>query len=288
MESKMYRIVEKKILNPTVVQLWIEAPLVAKKAQPGQFIILRVDEDGERIPLTVAGVDRERGAVKIIYQVVGSTTRRLAEKQAGDFLQDFVGPLGVATHLEGLKKVCIVGGGVGCAIALPIAEALHEMGAEVTGIIGFRSKDLLILEEEFKACSDTLRIMTDDGSYGEQGNVTAPLREMLEAGEKFDMIITIGPLVMMKFVVATAKPFGTPVTVSMNPIMVDGTGMCGGCRLTLNIDGKRVTKFACVDGPDFNGYEIDFDEAMSRGRMYGAFERHKYEETCNLFGKEVR
>ena len=288
MESKMYRIVEKKILNPTVVQLWIEAPLVAKKAQPGQFIILRVDEDGERIPLTVAGVDRERGAVKIIYQVVGSTTRRLAEKQAGDFLQDFVGPLGVATHLEGLKKVCIVGGGVGCAIALPIAEALHEMGAEVTGIIGFRSRDLLILEEEFKSCSDTLRIMTDDGSYGEQGNVTAPLREMLEAGEKFDMIITIGPLVMMKFVVATAKPFGTPVTVSMNPIMVDGTGMCGGCRLTLNIDGKRVTKFACVDGPDFNGYEIDFDEAMSRGRMYGVFERHKYEETCNLFGKEVR
>ena len=288
MESKMYRIVEKKILNPTVVQLWIEAPLVAKKAQPGQFIILRVDEDGERIPLTVAGVDRERGAVKIIYQVVGSTTRRLAEKQAGDFLQDFVGPLGVATHLEGLKKVCIVGGGVGCAIALPIAEALHEMGAEVTGIIGFRSRDLLILEEEFKSCSDTLRIMTDDGSYGEQGNVTAPLREMLEAGEKFDMIITIGPLVMMKFVVATAKPFGTPVTVSMNPIMVDGTGMCGGCRLTLNVDGKRVTKFACVDGPDFNGYEIDFDEAMSRGRMYGAFERHKYEETCNLFGKEVR
>ena len=288
MESKMYRIVEKKILNPTVVQLWIEAPLVAKKAQPGQFIILRVDEDGERIPLTVAGVDRERGAVKIIYQVVGSTTRRLAEKQAGDFLQDFVGPLGVATHLEGLKKVCIVGGGVGCAIALPIAEALHEMGAEVTGIIGFRNKDLLILEEEFKSCSDTLRIMTDDGSYGEQGNVTVPLREMLEAGEKFDMIITIGPLVMMKFVVATAKPFGTPVTVSMNPIMVDGTGMCGGCRLTLNVDGKRVTKFACVDGPDFNGYEIDFDEAMSRGRMYGAFERHKYEETCNLFGKEVR
>lgn len=288
MESKMYRIVEKKILNPTVVQLWIEAPLVAKKAQPGQFIILRVDEDGERIPLTVAGVDRERGAVKIIYQVVGSTTRRLAEKQAGDFLQDFVGPLGVATHLEGLKKVCIVGGGVGCAIALPIAEALHEMGAEVTGIIGFRSRDLLILEEEFKSCSDTLRIMTDDGSYGETGNVTAPLREMLEAGEKFDMIITIGPLVMMKFVVATAKPFGTPVTVSMNPIMVDGTGMCGGCRLTLNVDGKRVTKFACVDGPDFNGYEIDFDEAMSRGRMYGAFERHKYEETCNLFGKEVR
>ena len=284
----MYRILEKKVLNPTVIQLLIEAPLVANKAKPGQFIILRVDGEGERIPLTVAGVDKERGGVKIIYQIVGATTEKLSHKEAGDFISDFVGPLGEPTHLSGLKRVCIVGGGVGCAIAMPIAEALHDMGAEVTGIIGFRSRDLLILEEEFKSCSDTLRIMTDDGSYGETGNVTVPLREMLEAGEKFDMIITIGPLVMMKFVVATAKPFGTPVTVSMNPIMVDGTGMCGGCRLTLNIDGKRVTKFACVDGPDFNGYEIDFDEAMSRGRMYGAFERHKYEETCNLFGKEVR
>ena len=284
----MYRIIEKKLLNPTVVQLQVEAPLVANKARPGQFIILRVDEDGERIPLTVAGVNKEKGTVKIIYQIVGSTTKKLAQKESGDYLCDFVGPLGVATHLDGLKKVCIVGGGVGCAIAMPIAEALHEMGADVTSIIGFRNKDLLILEDEFRACSNTLRIMTDDGSYGEHGNVTVPLKKMLEAGEQFDMIITIGPLIMMKFVVATAKPFGTPVTASMNPIMIDGTGMCGGCRLTLNVDGKKVTKFACVDGPDFNGYEIDFDEAMSRGRMYGAFERHKYEETCNLFGKEVQ
>ena len=283
----MYKIVDKKVLNPTVVQLQIEAPLVAKKARPGQFIILRVDEDGERIPLTVAGVNKENGTVKIIYQIVGSTTEKLSHREAGDFLQDFVGPLGVATHLEGLRKVCIVGGGVGCAIAMPIAEALHKMGADVTSIIGFRNKDLLILEDEFRACSNTLRVMTDDGSYGERGNVTLPLKEMLEAGEKFDMIITIGPLIMMKFVVATAKPFGTPVTVSMNPIMIDGTGMCGGCRLTLNVDGKKVTKFACVDGPDFNGYEIDFDEAMARGRMYGVFERHKHEETCNLFAKEV-
>ena len=282
----MYKIVDKKVLNPTVVQLYVEAPLVAKKARPGQFIILRVDENGERIPLTVAGVNKEKGTVKIIYQVVGATTEKLSQKEAGDCLQDFVGPLGVATHLDGLKKVCIVGGGVGCAIAMPIAEALHEMGADVTSIIGFRSKDLLILEEEFRACSNTLRVMTDDGSYGEKGNVTLPLKEMLEAGERFDSIITIGPLVMMKYVVATAKPFGTPVTVSMNPIMIDGTGMCGGCRLTLNVDGKKVTKFACVDGPDFNGYEIDFDEAMARGRMYGTFERHKHEETCNLFRKE--
>ncbi len=284
----MYRIVDKKILNPTVVQLQVEAPLVARKARPGQFIILRVDEDGERIPLTVAGVNPKDGTVKIIYQIVGATTETLSLKEAGDCLQDFVGPLGTPTHLDGLKKVCIVGGGVGCAIALPIAEALHDMGADVTSIIGFRSKDLVILEDEFRACSDTLRIMTDDGSYGEQGNVTLPLREMLDAGEKFDMIITIGPLVMMKFVVATAKPYGTPVTVSMNPIMIDGTGMCGGCRLTLNVDGERVTKFACVDGPDFNGYEVDFDEAMARGRMYGDFERHAREAACNLYRKEVQ
>ena len=284
----MYKIVERKPLNPTVVQLKIEAPLVANKAKPGQFIILRVDENGERIPLTIAGVDKKAGTVKIIFQIVGSTTEKLAHKQEGEFLQDFVGPLGVATHLDGLKKVCIVGGGVGCAIAMPIAEALHELGAEVTSIIGFRNKDLVILEDEFRACSDTLRIMSDDGSYGEHGNVTMPLKEMLEKGEQFDMIITIGPLIMMKFVVATAKPFGTPVTVSMNPIMIDGTGMCGGCRLTLNVDGEKVTKFACVDGPDFNGYEIDFDEAMARGRMYFGFERHAHEATCNLFKKEVQ
>ena len=284
----MYKIVEKKILNPTVIQFYIEAPLVANKAKPGQFIILRVDEDGERIPLTVAGVNKENGTVKIIFQVVGGTTKKLSYKEVGEYIQDFVGPLGVATHLDGLKKVCIVGGGVGCAIAMPIAEALHKNGAHVTSIIGFRNKDLLILEDEFKACSDTLHVMTDDGSYGKHGNVTVPLKAMLEAGDKFDMIITIGPLIMMKFVVATARPYGTPVTASMNPIMIDGTGMCGGCRLTLNVDGKKVTKFACVDGPDFNGYEIDFDEAMSRGRMYSDFERHAYENSCNLFKKEVQ
>ena len=283
----MYKIVEKKILNPTVIQLLIEAPLVANKAKPGQFIILRVDEDGERIPLTVAGVNKEKGIVKIIFQIAGATTKKLSYKETGEYIQDFVGPLGTATHLEGIKKACIVGGGVGCAIAMPIAEALHDMGADVTSIIGFRNKDALILEDEFKACSDTLRIMTDDGSFGEHGNVTVPLKEILESGEKFDMIITIGPLIMMKYVVETARPYNTPVTASMNPIMIDGTGMCGGCRLTLNIDGKKVTKFACVDGPDFNGYEIDFDEAMLRGRMYGDFERHAYEASCNLFNKEV-
>lgn len=278
----MYRIAHKASLNPTVTQMEIEAPLIANKAKPGQFIILRVDEEGERIPLTIAGCNKQEGTVKIIFQIVGATTKALDHKKEGEYIQDFVGPLGVATHLEGLKKVCIVGGGVGCAIAMPIAVALHEMGVEVTSIIGFRSQDIVILEDEFKACSDKLILMTDDGSYGRHGNVTVPLKEILEAGEKFDEIITIGPLIMMKFVVATAKPFGVPVTASMNPIMIDGTGMCGGCRLTLNQDGKRVTKFACVDGPDFNGYEIDFDEAMSRGRMYADYERHAYEKTCNL------
>ena len=278
----MYQIVHKKVLNPTVTQMEIHAPLVAKKAKPGQFIILRVNEEGERIPLTVAGCNVEEGTVKIIFQIVGATTALLNHKQEGEFIQDFVGPLGVATHTDGIKKVCIVGGGVGCAIAMPIAEEFHRLGADVTSIVGFRSKDIVILEDEFKAYSDRTILMTDDGSYGRHGNVTVPLKKLLEAGERFDMIITIGPLIMMKFVVATAKPFGVPVTVSMNPIMIDGTGMCGGCRLTLNQDGKRVTKFACVDGPDFDGYEVDFDEAMSRGRMYNAFERKAYEETCNL------
>ena len=282
----MYKIVSKKSLNPTVTQMEIEAPLVAKKAKPGQFIILRVDEEGERIPLTIAGADPEKGTVKIIFQIVGATTKKLNYKNQSDFIEDFVGPLGVATHTEGIKKVCIVGGGVGCAIAMPIAQEFHKLGAEVTSIIGFRNKDLLILEDEFKACSDRLIVMTDDGSYARHGNVTVPLKEMLEGGEKFDMIITIGPLIMMKFVTLTAKPFGVPVTVSMNPIMIDGTGMCGGCRLTLNRDGKRITKFACVDGPDFNGYEIDFDEAMSRSNMYSEFERKAYEETCNLFAAQ--
>lgn len=284
----MYRIVRKKELNPTVTQMEIEAPLVARKARPGQFIILRVTDDGERIPLTVAGTDPDEGTVKIIFQIVGATTFLLNTRKEGEYIQDFVGPLGQATELKGLKKVCIVGGGVGCAIALPIAQALHDMGAEVTSIIGFRNKDLLILEDDFRSCSDRLIVMTDDGSYARQGNVTVPLKEMLENGETFDTVITIGPLIMMKFVVLTCKPFEVPVIASMNPIMIDGTGMCGGCRLTLSRNGEKITKFACVDGPDFNGYEIDFDEAMSRGRMYMDYERHAYEKTCNLFAQERR
>lgn len=283
----MYKIVNKRVLNPTVTEMDIDAPLVANKAKAGQFIILRVDEEGERIPLTIAGSNKEEGTVKIIFQIVGSTTEKLNHKNAGDYIQDFVGPLGVATHIDGLKNVCVVGGGVGCAIAWPVAKALHENGTKVTSIVGFRNKDLVILEDEFKQCSDNLIVMTDDGSYAREGNVTIPLKELLDAGEKFDMIITIGPVIMMKFVTLAAKPYNVPVTVSMNPIMIDGTGMCGGCRLTLNQDGKKVTKFACVDGPDFNGYEVDFDEAMSRGRMYFDFERKKHEETCNLFKKET-
>lgn len=266
----------------------IEAPFVAAKAKPGQFIILRVDEEGERIPLTIAGYDRENGSVKIIFQIVGATTELLNRKNEGEYIEDFVGPLGVPTNLEGLNDVCIVGGGVGCAIAMPIAKELHSRGCKVTSIIGFRSEDLVILEDEFKACSDELYVMTDDGSYGRHGNVCVPLNEMFESGKKFDKVITIGPLIMMKFVVAATKPTGIPCDVSMNPIMIDGTGMCGGCRLTLNIDGKKVTKFACVDGPDFDGYEVDFDEAMSRGAMYRDFERHAHEEVCNLFNKEVK
>ena len=283
----MYKIITKKPLNETVCQMEIEAPLVAAKARPGQFIILRVDEDGERIPLTVAGTDRGKGTVKIIFQIVGATTKKLEHKNEGEYLQDFVGPLGRPTRTEGIKKVCIVGGGVGCAIAMPVAEEFHRLGADVTSIIGFRNRDILILEDEFRECSDRLIVMTDDGSYGREGNVTVPLKEMLENGETFDEIITIGPLIMMKFVTLTAKQFNVPVTVSMNPIMIDGTGMCGCCRLTLDREGERVTKFACVDGPDFDGYEVDFDEAMSRNRMYNDFERHAYEETCNLFAKEV-
>lgn len=283
----MVKIVRKKELNPTVTLMEVEAPLVAAKAQAGQFIILRVDEEGERIPLTVAGYDREKGTVAIIFQIVGATTEKLNHLKEGEYIHDFVGPLGVPTHTEGLKKVCVVGGGVGCAIALPVAQKLHEQGCQVTSVIGFRSKDLLILEEEFKAVSDTLYVMTDDGSYGRHGNVCVPLNEMFAAGETFDEVITIGPLIMMKFVVEATWPTGIPCMVSMNPIMIDGTGMCGGCRLTLHQDGKAVTKFACVDGPDFNGYEVDFDEAMSRGAMYFGFERHAHEETCNLFKKEA-
>ncbi len=280
----MYQIIHKKVLNPTVTMMDIHAPFVAKKAQAGQFIILRVDERGERIPLTVAGYDRAAGTVKIIFQVVGATTEALNHKEAGEFIQDFVGPLGVPSKLDGLRKVCVVGGGVGCAIALPVAQRLHELGCEVHSIIGFRSKDLLILEDEFRAASDELAIMTDDGSYGKQGVVTAPLKAAIEAGEDYDEVIAIGPLVMMKFVVATTKPFGVKTTVSMNPIMIDGTGMCGGCRLT--VGGE--TKFACVDGPDFDGFLVDFDEAMSRASMYRDFERHAHDATCNLFKKEAQ
>ena len=281
----MYKIVSKKSLNPTVTQMEILSPLVAKKAQAGQFIILRTDEDGERIPLTVAGCDRAAGTVKIIFQIVGATTEKLNAKKQGEYISDFVGPLGKPTATDGLKKVCIVGGGVGCAIAMPVAEKLHSLGANVTSVIGFRNKDLVILEEEFAACSDRLFVLTDDGSYGIHGNVTLPLKNLLLSGERFDEIIAIGPLVMMKFVTLAAKEYGVPVTVSMNPIMIDGTGMCGGCRLTLIKNGERVTKFACVDGPDFNGYEVDFEEAVSRGRTYFDFERKAHSEYCNLIRK---
>ena len=280
----MYKIVRKKSLNPTVTLMDIEAPLVAKKAKAGQFIILRVDGDGERIPLTVAGCDQEKGTVTIIFQIVGATTEKLNHKNEGESIEDFVGPLGMPTEIEGLKKVCVIGGGVGCAIALPVARALHEQGAEVTAIAGFRNKDLVILEDEFKACSDRFIMMTDDGSYGEKGTVTVPLKELLEKGKRFDEVIAIGPLIMMKFVCLTTKEYGQKTVVSMNPIMIDGTGMCGGCRLT--VGGE--TKFACVDGPDFDGHLVDFDEAMSRARSYAPFERHAYEEACNLFQKEVR
>ncbi len=279
----MYQIVKKQALNDTVTKMEIYAPFVAKKALPGQFIILRVDEDGERIPLTVADYDREKGTVTIIFQIVGGSTEALNHKKEGDYLPDFVGPLGKPTHIDGLKKVCVVGGGVGCAIALPVAKALAENGCEVTSIIGFRNKDLIILEEEFKACSKNFFLMTDDGSCGCQGNVCAPLTEMLSKGETFDEVITIGPLIMMKFVCAATKPYGVKTIASMNPIMIDGTGMCGGCRLT--VGGEM--KFACVDGPEFDGHLIDFDEAMSRSRTYADFEAHEREATCNLFKKEV-
>ena len=283
-KSKMNKIVRKVSLNPTVTLMEIEAPFVAKKAEPGQFIILRVDENGERIPLTIADYDREKGTITIIFQIVGGSTIQLNYLEEGEYIHDFVGPLGVPTHTEGLKKVAVVGGGVGCAIAYPIAKKLHELGCEVHSIVGFRNKDLVILEDEFRAVSDKLFLMTDDGSHGQKGVVTAPLKELIENGENYDEVITIGPLIMMKFVVATTKPFNVKTVVSMNPIMIDGTGMCGGCRLT--VGGK--TKFACVDGPDFDGFEVDFDEAMSRGRSYSDFEAHAREEACNLYKKEVK
>ena len=280
----MYKIVSKQVLNPTVTKMEIEAPLVAKKAQPGQFIILRTDENGERIPLTVADYDREKGTVTIIFQIVGATTNHLNSFNEGDYIHDFVGPLGKPTETEGLKKVAVVGGGVGCAIAFPIAKKLHEMGAEVHSVVGFRNKDLVILEDDFKNNSDVFKLMTDDGSYGEKGLVTNALEELIKEGNQYDEVITIGPLIMMKFVCQLTKKYDVKTIVSMNPIMIDGTGMCGGCRLT--VGGE--TKFACVDGPDFDGHLVDFDEAMKRGQMYKEFERHAYEESCNLLNKEVK
>ena len=280
----MFTIMKRRELIPTVTELWIKAPLIAKKAKAGQFIIVRAKEDSERIPLTIAGFDREAGTVSIIFQVVGAGTMQLNALKEGEAVHDFVGPLGKATEIEGLKNVCVVGGGVGCAIALPIAQALHAQGTKVTGIVGFRNKDLVILEDEFRACCDEFIIMTDDGSYGDKGVVTAPLEQKIVDGANFDEVITIGPLIMMKFVVKTTKPHNVKTVVSMNPIMVDGTGMCGGCRLT--VGGQ--TKFACVDGPDFDGFEVDFDEAMHRGTMYKPFEAHAREAECNLLKQEVQ
>ena len=279
----MFKILKKQELNPTVTLMDIDAPLIAKKAEPGQFIILRVDAEGERIPLTIADYDREKGTVTIIFQIVGATTEKLNHKNEGEYIEDFVGPLGVPSHVDGLKKVAVVGGGVGCAIAYPIAKKLHELGAEVHSIVGFRNKDLVILEEEFDKVSDKLCMMTDDGSHGTKGLVTNALKELIDSGEKYDEVIAIGPLVMMKFVCALTKEYGVKTTVSMNPIMIDGTGMCGGCRLT--VGGE--TKFACVDGPDFDGHEVDFDEAIERASMYKVFERKAHDEACNLMKKEV-
>ena len=280
----MYKIVRKEALKPTVILYEIEAPMVAKKAQPGQFIILRVDENGERIPITIHDYDREKGTVTIIVQTIGATTEKLSHKAEGESIQDFVGPLGKPTETEGKKKVCVVGGGVGCAIAYPVLKKFHDCGAEVHAVVGFKNKDLVILEDKFKAVSSVLKVCTDDGSYGQQGMVTDALKELLDAGNVYDEIFAIGPAIMMKFVCKTTEPYGVPTTVSMSPIMVDGTGMCGGCRLT--VGGE--TKFACVDGPDFDGHKVDWDETLKRGRMYFDWERHKYEETCNLFKQEVK
>ena len=280
----MYRIVRKEALKPTVILYEIEAPMVAKKAEPGQFIILRVDENGERIPITIHDYDREKGTVTIIVQTVGATTEKLSHKQQGEFIQDFVGPLGRPTETEGKKKVCVVGGGVGCAIAYPVLKKFHDCGAEVHAVVGFKNKDVVILEDKFKSASDVMKLVTDDGSYGEKGLVTDALKQLNEEGNQYDEIFAIGPAIMMKFVSKTTEPYGIPTTVSMSPIMVDGTGMCGGCRLT--VGGE--TKFACVDGPDFDGHKVDWDESLKRGKMYFDWERHKHEEVCNLFKKEVQ
>ena len=280
----MFKIIKKERLNPTVTKMVVEAPVVARKAEPGQFIIFRTHEDSERVPLTIADTDREAGTVTILYQIVGGSTLELDTMEAGQSLCDFVGPLGKPTHTEGLKKVCVVGGGVGCAIAYPVAKKLHELGCEVHTVAGFRSRDLVILEKEFEAASDRFVKMSDDGSGGEKGLVTAALEQLIQEGNQYDEVIAIGPLVMMKFVCLTTKKYGVKTIVSMNPIMIDGTGMCGGCSLT--VGGE--TKFACVDGPDFDGHLVDFDEAMKRGSMYREFEQHAREAACNLLNQEVR
>lgn len=279
----MYKILKKEVLNPTVTKMVVEAPIVAKKALAGQFIILRVHEDGERIPLTIADYDREAGTITIIFQIVGKTTMLLNQLEENDFILDFVGPLGKPSHVDGLKKVCVIGGGVGCAIAYPTAKALHELGTEVTVITGFRNKDLVILEDEFKAVSTHAYLVSDDGSTGTKGLVTNVLEDLINKGEEFDEVIAIGPLIMMKFVCQLTKKYGIKTVVSMNPIMIDGTGMCGGCRLS--VGGE--TKFACVDGPDFDGHLVDFDEAMSRGATYRDFEAHERDAACNLMKKGV-
>ncbi len=279
----MYRILTRKSLNPSVTMIEVEAPRIAMKARAGQFVILRADARGERIPLTIAGCDRARGAVTVIFQIVGGATLSLDRKQAGEEIADFVGPLGNPTDVAGVKKAIVVGGGVGCAIALPVARRLKELGADVRSVIGFRSRDFVILEEEFRAVSDTLDITTDDGSYGERGNVCAPLKRLLD-GETFDAVYLVGPLVMMKYAALTAKPYGVKTVASMNPIMIDGTGMCGCCRI--RVGGE--TKFACVDGPDFDAQLVDFDEAIMRSRTYLAFEAEARERHCNLYKKEVR
>ncbi|MDL2229042.1 sulfide/dihydroorotate dehydrogenase-like FAD/NAD-binding protein [Treponema sp. OttesenSCG-928-L16] len=274
----MFTITKRRELNPTVTWLEIKEPSIAAKAQPGQFVILRVDDDGERIPLTIAGTDAAAGTVTIIFQIVGATTERLNHLKEGDALANMAGPLGNATKIEG-SKVCIVGGGVGTAIAWPVAKKFHEKGITVHSVIGYRNKDLVILEDEFRACSDKLVVMSDDGSHGEKGLVTEALKRLIESGEKYDEVIAIGPVIMMKFVCDVTKPYGIKTSVSMNPIMIDGTGMCGGCRLT--VGGK--TKFACVDGPDFDGHEVDFDEAIRRGAVYKSWEIEEHKKVCNLF-----
>ncbi len=280
----MYRITAKTRLSGNASKISVLAPLIARKAQAGQFVILRAKEDSERIPLTIHDQDREQGAVTVVYQVVGAGTMELDTLESGDSLHDLVGPLGTATKTKGIRKACVIGGGVGCAIAYPVARKLFEQGSEVHVIAGFRSRDFVFLEEEFKKVSHVLKVMTDDGSYGARGLVTDALEGMIAGGHHYDEVIAIGPLVMMKYVSLLTKKYGIKTTVSMNPIMVDGTGMCGGCRLT--VAGK--IRFACVDGPDFDGHEVDFDEVISRNRIYEDFERREREENCLLFRKEVQ